>query len=145
MLYLCLLLILRGNEKLSGYNLIKGINYNKYFSKESIKAYERILKGNIQDWVLDDIKSTGYIVNTLESVIWVILNTENFQQAIIGAINLGGNTDTIGAITGSIAGLLYGYGEIPNDWLNDLKNKECLNKSISEYENVMYLSVNKNY
>lgn len=133
-----LLFILRGNDKLSSYNLIKEINYNKYFSKEAIKEYEKILSGNIQALTLDDIKSTGYIVDTLETVIWVILNTGNFQQAIIGAVNLGGDTDTIGAITGSIAGLLYGFGEIPNGWLTDLRNKEYLNKIINEFESMMY-------
>ena len=51
---------------------------------------------------MDEIKSSGYVLDTLEAAIWVTLNTSKYTESIIGAINLGGDTDTIGAITGSI-------------------------------------------
>ena len=58
---------------------------------------------------LDDIKSSGYVVDTLEASLWVLLDTDTYKKAIIGAINLGNDTDTIGAICGSMAGIIYGY------------------------------------
>ena len=85
---------------------------------------------------LDNIKSTGYIVNTLETVIWIVLNCNNYNESIIGAINLGGDTDTIGAITGSIAGLLYGFDKISEKWLKDLLGKEKLDFYITNIEKV---------
>ena len=74
-------------------------------------------------------------------MLYVILNTDSFDQALIGAINLGEDTDTIGAITGSIAGILYGYDSIPEKWLKKLKNKEYLNEIIWRFEN--YFQENK--
>ncbi len=72
---------------------------------------------------------------TLEAVLYVISNIDSFDQALIGAVNLGEDTDTFGAITGSIAGILYGYDSIPKKWLEKLKNKEYLNEIIWRFEN----------
>ena len=58
--------------------------------------------------------------------IWIILNTKNFKQAIIGAINLGDDTDTVGAVTGSIAGVLYGY--TPQKIIKTKKNEKYRNE-----------------
>lgn len=72
---------------------------------------------------------------TLEAVLYVISNIDSFDQALIGAVNLGEDTDTFGAITGSIAGILYGYDSILKKWLEKLKNKEYLNEIIWRFEN----------
>ena len=65
-----------------------------------MNRYYRILKKNINKYSLEEIKSTGFIVYTLEATIWVLLNTKTFNQSIIGAINLGNDTDTVGACVG---------------------------------------------
>ena len=68
---------------------------------------------------------TGWIVNTLEVVMWSIRNTTNFRDALVAAINVKGDADTNGAITGAIAGALYGLEGIPNEWIIplDIPNK----------------------
>ena len=81
-------------------------------SRSAVSLYNRILKKGINTLELEDIRSTGYIVDTLEAVFWTFLNTDNFNQAIIGAINLGDYTDTIGACTGGLAGIVYGLKSI---------------------------------
>lgn len=121
-----LLSILNGNDKIESYDDIKNIEYKKFFSKETINQYNRILENDIKDLNIDDIESTGYVVSTLESVLWIILNCNSYSQSVIGAINLGGDTDTIGAITGSIAGIIYGFDSIPDNWIKDMKNLEYL-------------------
>lgn len=121
-----LLSILNGNNKIESYDDIKNIEYKMYFNKETINQYNRILENNIKDLNIDDIESTGYVVSTLESVLWIILNCNSYSQSIIGAINLGGDTDTIGAITGSIAGIIYGFDSISDNWIKDMKNLEYL-------------------
>lgn len=131
-----LLFILSGKNKFDSYKLLGNIDYSM-FTNESLIAYNRILNGDLSGIEIDKIDSSGYIVSTLESVLWVILNTENFDQAIIGAINLGGDTDTIGAITGSIAGVLYGYDSINTKWIDDLKNKELLDEYIRGFDQVL--------
>lgn len=73
---------------------------------------------------IDEIHSSGYVLHSLEASFGCILNTANFKDAILTAVNLGGDTDTTAAITGGLAGLIYGYEEIPPEWLNQLARKK---------------------
>ena len=107
--------ILNGKDKLAAYNMTKAVDYTM-FSEEARAPYERLIKGDISKLNVNDIKSTGYVVDSLEACIWVLLKSENYKEAIIGAINLGGDTDTIGALTGALAGIIYGYDYIPEEW-----------------------------
>ena len=117
--------ILDGLKPLDAYNKLKELNYY-FYKEENLSYFDRILKINIKNLTLDNLNSTGYVVDTLESVFWLILNTTSYSQVIIGGINLGGDTDTIAAIAGSIAGLIYGYDSIPSKWKNKLSNKDEL-------------------
>lgn len=69
----------------------------------------------------DSIKSSGYVVDTLEAVIWCLVTTDTFKDCLLNAVNLGLDTDTIAALAGGLAGLYYGYDEIPKEWLEVLK------------------------
>lgn len=120
-----IMFLIDGFTKEESYLKIKELNYSSY-SMESLEAYERILKNDIKNYKLDDIYSSGYVVDTLEASLWVLLNANSFKQAIIGAINLGQDTDTIGAIVGSMAGVIYGINDIPKSWLENLKRKDYL-------------------
>lgn len=71
-----------------------------------------------------DIKSTEYVVDTLEASLWCIFNNDNFKNSVLCAVNLGYDTDTVGAITGALAGIIYGYDSIPDEWLNVLPRKD---------------------
>ena len=71
----------------------------------------------------EEIKSSGYVVDTLEAVLWCVGNTSNYRDCVLKTVILGEDTDTVGAIAGSLAGLLYGMENIPKDWLNTLQNK----------------------
>ena len=130
-----LLFLLQGNDKYTSYNMVKNLDYS-IFSEKIREVYKRLLKTDISKEKLENIYSTGYVVHTLETVFWIILNSNTYNEAIIGAINLGGDTDTIGAIVGSIAGILYGYDTISKKWLNDLQSKDVLNYYITEMENL---------
>jgi ADP-ribosylglycohydrolase len=72
----------------------------------------------------DIITLPGRCLWTLEAAIWCIHNTNNFHDAIIKAINLGGDADTVGAVTGQIAGALYGMSSIQQEWIDDLHHKD---------------------
>ena len=60
-----------------------------------------------------------------ETSIWILLTTNSYYEAIIKAINLGGDTDTTAAITGGLAGCLYGFESIPDRWLEPILQKEA--------------------
>ena len=68
--------------------------------------------------------STGYVIDTLEASLWCIFNTSSFKDAVLKAVNLGDDTDTVGAITGALAGIIYGSDSIPNEWLDVLARKD---------------------
>ncbi|MCS7020149.1 MAG: ADP-ribosylglycohydrolase family protein, partial [Cytophagales bacterium] len=68
----------------------------------------------------DEIQSSGYVLHTLEASIWCLLTTDNYKEAVLKAVNLGSDTDTTGAVTGGLAGLLYGLDNIPKNWLQQI-------------------------
>ena len=127
--------LLETKNKISSYNFIKKLDYSMFIEEVKLK-YSRILFSDISTLNINDVNSSGYVVDTLEAVFWIILNCSNYNESIIGAINLGGDTDTIGAITGSIAGILYGYDNISKRWLSKLKNKDYIDEIITKFENV---------
>jgi ADP-ribosyl-[dinitrogen reductase] hydrolase len=59
--------------------------------KDEIKLFDRLLAGNIYE------------------AIWCLLTTTSYSEAVLKAVNLGRDTDTTGAVTGGLAGLLYGF------------------------------------
>jgi len=85
-----------------------------------IARFDRLLKGNIYELTEDNIYSSGYVLHTLEATVWCLLTTDNYRDAVLKAVNLGNDTDTTGAVTGGLAGLLYGLDDIPENWINQI-------------------------
>jgi ADP-ribosyl-[dinitrogen reductase] hydrolase len=85
--------------------------------------FSRILSGNIFALSEEEIRSSGYVVHTLEAAIWCLFNTTNYPDAVLKAANLGEDTDTTAAVTGGLAGLLYGWTAIPGEWLKVLAKR----------------------
>lgn len=117
--------LLNGMSKESAYEYLKLDDYSKY-DEESISKYDRLIKEDISDLKINDIKSAGYVVDTWECALWILLNSKSYKEAIIASTNIGNDTDTIGAIVGSMAGIIYGYNSIPEKWLNSLKKRDYL-------------------
>ncbi|CAM3249875.1 ADP-ribosylglycohydrolase family protein [Streptobacillus ratti] len=132
---------------------VSAITHAHSISKEACRIYVNIIKSLVQKKNLRDIldnlecsehfsrlkylytlkeeeiKSTGYVVDTLEASLWCVLTPNSFEESVLKAINLGDDTDTIGAITGGLSGIIYGFNNIPKDWIEKLRNKE----EIEEY------------
>jgi ADP-ribosyl-[dinitrogen reductase] hydrolase len=85
-----------------------------------IAMFDRLLRADINDLKEDEISSSGYVLHTLEASIWCLLNTKNYKDAVLTAVNLGEDTDTTAAVTGGLAGLLYGSDTIPKHWVSQL-------------------------
>ena len=68
----------------------------------------------------DEIRSGGYVIDTLEAALWAIYHSDDFEDALILAVNLAHDADTVGAVTGQLAGAMYGMDAIPNRWLETL-------------------------
>ena len=127
--------ILNGEEKEKIYKGIRKYNYNKYFDKETINNYGRLLDNDISLLDIDNINSSGYVLNTLEAVIWCFMNSNDYNESIIKAINLGDDVDTIGALVGGLSGSYY--NKINNKWLKDIKRKDYLLDLCSGYYEIL--------
>lgn len=89
-----------------------------------------ILKGGKTE---ADIRSSGYVSDTLTAVFWCLKNSTSYREAVLKAVNLGEDTDTIAAITGAIAGIIYGLDSIPLEWINQLARLDDIHNLIDRY------------
>lgn len=69
----------------------------------------------------EEIQSSGYVVHTIQAALWSIATTSSFQEAVLTAVNLGDDADSVGAVTGAIAGAWYGLDAIPIHWAISLR------------------------
>ena len=81
------------------------------------KYYRRVLAGTLPDQPESAISSSGYVVDTLETALWCLLEHNTYAATVLAAVNLGDDTDTTGAVAGGLAGLAYGEAAIPAEWL----------------------------
>ncbi|MBW6514626.1 MAG: ADP-ribosylglycohydrolase family protein [Candidatus Syntrophosphaera sp.] len=86
-----------------------------------------------QSHCADYISSGGYVVHTLEAAMYCLLNTSDYRQCVLAATNLGDDTDTVAAVAGGLAALLYGYESIPPEWIKSLKKPELLERIAGLY------------
>ena len=129
--------LLNGVDKLDALNNIKKVKYDDYYSIDSVNEYNRILNEDLSKLSIDEISSSAYVVSTLEASLWSILNTDGYEDAVLKAINLGGDADTVGAITGSMAGIIYGKKNIPSRWLDVLKKENYLEDMCIKFGQVL--------
>lgn len=86
--------------------------------------FERVFDGRMKDVAEHAIKGDGYVVHTLEASLWCLLRAESYREAVLAAVNLGEDTDTTAAVTGGLAGILWGVDGIPADWVSTLARIE---------------------
>ncbi len=94
-----------------------------------------LLKGGYKDKNEDEINNSGFVLTTLEAALWCFHHTDDFESALIKAVNLCGDADTIGAVCGQIAGAYYGYNAIPERWLESILKRELIEeKALQMYQ-----------
>ena len=98
--------------------LLNAIRY--YKGSEELINYHRVFDMDFYKQSRESVKSSGYVVDTLEAALWCVMTTDSYEECVLKAVNLGDDTDTVGAVAGSIAGALYGYDAIPIRWRNQL-------------------------
>lgn len=120
-------LLLQDEDKFTAYQSVKQTvtDHLRFISIDSyeINLFGRLLEDDVFKLREADIKSSGYVLHTLEASMWCLLTTGSYEDAVLKAVNLGEDTDTTGAVTGGLAGLLYGINDIPADWLEALARK----------------------
>ncbi len=116
------------------YAIKTAINYYESEAWDNVNAYVRLkdLSG-FSELTEKEIKSSGYIVHTLEAALWCLLNTNTYAECVLKAVNLGDDTDTTGAVVGGLAGIYYGVDKIPKEWLNMLAKRQYIEELCEKY------------
>lgn len=102
-----------------------------FIGSEKIVA---IARGAYRKKPKEDIRGSGYVVDSLEAAMWCFVHTQGFKDAILMAANLGDDADTTAAVCGQIAGAYYGAQQIPAHWLERL----ALRTEITELADRLY-------
>jgi len=74
----------------------------------------------------DDLETSGYVVHTLQTALFDALTADSAEEAIVSAVNRGGDADTIGAVAGAVAGARFGAESLPDRWIESLDYREDL-------------------
>jgi ADP-ribosyl-[dinitrogen reductase] hydrolase len=107
--------------------LIQGMNFNDALEKAS-KELSFDVSQNIGEMDESEIPNTGYVVDTLHAALWANAKGKTLKDILLLAVNHGGDTDTIGAVAGGLAGIRFGMDQIPQEWMDDLRGKEELDR-----------------
>lgn len=114
-----------GDDKLDSYKRMQD-RVSKFLvgivPLSELDLFERILNSEIRYLTESEIRSSSYVIHTLEAVFWCFLSQNNFKDAVLTGVNLGEDTDTIGALIGGLAGITY--NDIPTRWVESLVKKQ---------------------
>ena len=99
-----------------------------WFSHDELNG---IAAGNWVGKTRDESSSSGYVIATLEAALWCVHRTSSFEEAVILAVNLGHDSDTVTAVSGQLAGALYGRAGIPQRWLEKLVSRKQIEDRVA--------------
>lgn len=80
-----------------------------------------------------EISAKGFAYNTLEAALYAFNRFDSFKDGLVFVVNLGDDTDTVGAVYGQIAGAYYGINEIPESYRNNIYDKELINNMVEKF------------
>ena len=78
-----------------------------------------------------EIRSGGYVIESLEAAVWSFMNGTDYRSSVLQAVNLGGDTDTNGGLSGGLAAIHYGIEDIPDEWMDTIVRRSELEEMIS--------------
>lgn len=117
-------------------SVFDGLPKNELLASISCKLSDiRILgiaAGEFLEKSRDDIRGSGFCVDSLEASLWCFFKSNSFDEAVLMAVNLGNDADTTAAITGQIAGAFYGINGIRKDWREKIAMSEYIHKTAEE-------------
>lgn len=128
-------------------NLLNGVVKEDYLKSIDISKYSKEFRGiqNIKNFKENDIASSVYVVDSLEAALWSFLTTDNYKDCVLTAVNLGGDTDTIGALSGALAGIYYGANTIPQDWQDKLVQYIMIKNLCNRYDKLVEVFLGSSY
>lgn len=85
-----------------------------------------VARGSFKKFNPPTIQGTGYVVKSLEAALWAFFHSDNFEEGLLLAVNLGDDADTTGAVYGQLAGAYYGIESIPKKWVSQIRKLELI-------------------
>lgn len=116
-------------------NLMAGMSKEDACSKLSFCVDECAKIPHLKGYPREQIRSSGYVIDSFEAAVWCFVNTDSFADCVISAAALGEDTDTVAAIAGGLAGIYYGIGGdkgIPEKWIDILARKEWIEEMLNK-------------
>ncbi|CAG8154124.1 unnamed protein product [Penicillium nalgiovense] len=115
--------VMNGETKKQLFHAVSVFPFTHHALKErlSLSRYR-----TISDWKAkepSDMKSSGWVVDTLECALWAFFKYDTWKDGALAVVNLGGDSDTAGAVYGGLAGSFYGFDAIPDKWVDGMQNK----------------------
>lgn len=132
----CRALALLIHRALHGLKKEEILNY-KQGDLEICSSIENILLGSYKNKSREEISAKGLATTCLEAALWSFYHTDNFNEGVLVAVNLGEDSDTTGAVFGQLAGAFYGISAIDSDFINELWDKELIEKmALNHYRKI---------
>lgn len=109
-------------------SILLGLKKSREFYQDQAEypQFSRLFSEKFASLPVEEIRSGGYVTDTLEASLWCLLNTGTYRDCVLKAVNLGGDTDTVAAIAGGLAGILYGEAALPETWLAQLAGSKMI-------------------
>ena len=130
--YFCVKEILAGEGGLTD-RLQKGLDHGlSFYERDIANRVQLSYYGRLRDLKVfseipeSGIRSSGYVVDSIEAAIWSLIRTGSFKECLLTAVNLGDDADTVGAIAGGLAGLYYGCDGIPEEWRAVIQRRDWI-------------------
>ena len=146
-LYFCefLRFILAGESIEQAYRKTSQILFHYYRLDDSqwqkaISMHKRILSPNFLALTPADLHPASDVVDTLEIVLYSLLHTNSFREAIETAVSFGGDSAAYAGLTGTVAGAAYGEKAISAEWLAKLKRRDYLEKVAERFQQIDHSS-----
>jgi ADP-ribosylglycohydrolase len=119
-----------GQTKKQIFHAVSVFPFTQLDLKERLSLYRY---SAISDWEVkapSNMTSSGWVVDTLECALWAFFKYDTWKEGALAVVNLGGDSDTAGAVYGGLAGAFYGFDAIPGEWVDGMQNKGFI-KSIA--------------
>jgi ADP-ribosylglycohydrolase len=120
--------------------LLKGTPLSKILSMDDLFTDEYSNIKYLMETSRDEIRSSGYVVDTLEAALWCVLHSDSYKECVLKAVNLGGDTDTIAAVAGGLAGIIYGVSGkkgIPKKWIRKIAKHDEIKNLCEKFEQII--------
>lgn len=101
--------------------------------EDELKHYSRLLDPGFACLHRASVKSSGYVLDTLECAVWCLLNSGSYRECVLNAVNFGADTDTAACVAGALAGIAWGLENIPGKWFDKLLAKDVIESAISVF------------